>query len=75
MARHGCSEEGWDWTLAVSLTSMFLICKYHSGAAGDLRALLTIVGAGLVGGDEDFATHAYAASKGGIIALSRAMAS
>ena len=28
-----------------------------------------------VGGDEDFATHAYAASKGGIISLTRAMAS
>jgi NAD(P)-dependent dehydrogenase (short-subunit alcohol dehydrogenase family) len=29
---------------------------------------------GMVGGDEDFATHAYAASKAGIIGLSRAMA-
>jgi NAD(P)-dependent dehydrogenase (short-subunit alcohol dehydrogenase family) len=29
---------------------------------------------GLVGGDEDFATHAYAASKGGVIALTRAIA-
>jgi|SRR6266508_467120 NAD(P)-dependent dehydrogenase (short-subunit alcohol dehydrogenase family) len=72
-----CSEEGWDWTLSVNLTSMFLICKYT------IPALLATCGAivnlssvlGLVGGDEDFATHAYAASKGGIIALSRAMAS
>jgi NAD(P)-dependent dehydrogenase (short-subunit alcohol dehydrogenase family) len=81
--RHGdgpvdeCSEEGWDWTLAVNLTSMFLICKYtipallaNGGAIVNLSSVL-----GLVGGDEDFATHAYAASKGGIIALSRAMAS
>jgi NAD(P)-dependent dehydrogenase (short-subunit alcohol dehydrogenase family) len=30
---------------------------------------------GMVGGDADFATHAYAASKAGIIGLSRAMAS
>ena len=29
---------------------------------------------GLVGGDADFATHAYAASKGAIVALTRAMA-
>ncbi len=29
---------------------------------------------GLVGGDEDFATHAYAASKGGIISLTRSIA-
>src|SRR4051812_2265529 len=72
-----CSEEGWDWTLSVNLTSMFLICKYTipallstGGAIVNLSSVL-----GLVGGDEDFATHAYAASKGGIIALSRAMAS
>jgi NAD(P)-dependent dehydrogenase (short-subunit alcohol dehydrogenase family) len=71
-----CSEEGWEWTLSVNLTSMFLICKYSlpallasGGAIVNLSSVL-----GLVGGDEDFATHAYAASKGGIIALSRAMA-
>jgi NAD(P)-dependent dehydrogenase (short-subunit alcohol dehydrogenase family) len=29
---------------------------------------------GLVGGDADFATHAYAASKAGLIGLTRAMA-
>jgi NAD(P)-dependent dehydrogenase (short-subunit alcohol dehydrogenase family) len=29
----------------------------------------------LVTGDEDFSTHAYSASKSGIIALSRAIAS
>jgi NAD(P)-dependent dehydrogenase (short-subunit alcohol dehydrogenase family) len=29
----------------------------------------------MVGGDEDFATHAYAASKGGIISFTRAVAS
>jgi NAD(P)-dependent dehydrogenase (short-subunit alcohol dehydrogenase family) len=81
--RHGdgpvdvCSEEGWDWTIATNLTSMFLICKYalpallaNGGAIVNLSSVL-----GLVGGDQDFATHAYAASKGGIIALSRAMAS
>lgn len=30
---------------------------------------------GMVGGDEDFATHAYATSKGGIISLTRSIAS
>jgi NAD(P)-dependent dehydrogenase (short-subunit alcohol dehydrogenase family) len=29
---------------------------------------------GLVGGDEDFATHAYAASKSGVVGLSRSIA-
>jgi NAD(P)-dependent dehydrogenase (short-subunit alcohol dehydrogenase family) len=30
---------------------------------------------GLVGGDQDFGTHAYAASKGAVISLTRAIAS
>jgi NAD(P)-dependent dehydrogenase (short-subunit alcohol dehydrogenase family) len=30
---------------------------------------------GLVGGDDDFATHAYATSKGGVISLTRSIAS
>jgi NAD(P)-dependent dehydrogenase (short-subunit alcohol dehydrogenase family) len=30
---------------------------------------------GLVGGDEDFATHAYASSKGAVISLTRSIAS
>jgi NAD(P)-dependent dehydrogenase (short-subunit alcohol dehydrogenase family) len=63
--------------LAINLTSMFLVCKHTvpwllragGGAIINLSSVL-----GIVGGDEDFATHAYAASKGGIIALSRAMA-
>jgi NAD(P)-dependent dehydrogenase (short-subunit alcohol dehydrogenase family) len=72
-----CSEEAWERVLQINLTSMFLVCKaalphmlaQGAGAVVNLASVL-----GLVGGDEDFATHAYAASKGGIIALSRAMA-
>jgi NAD(P)-dependent dehydrogenase (short-subunit alcohol dehydrogenase family) len=30
---------------------------------------------GLIGGDEDFATHAYASSKGAVISLTRSIAS
>jgi NAD(P)-dependent dehydrogenase (short-subunit alcohol dehydrogenase family) len=81
--RHGdgpvdaCTEQGWDWTLATNLTSLFLICKYSLPALLEARGSIVNVSSvlGMVGGDEDFATHAYAASKGGIIALSRAMAS
>jgi NAD(P)-dependent dehydrogenase (short-subunit alcohol dehydrogenase family) len=80
--RHGdgpvdeCTPEGWDWTISVNLTSIFLVCKHAvphlletRGAVVNLASVL-----GMVGGDEDFATHAYAASKAGIIGLSRAMA-
>ncbi len=72
-----CTEEAWDRVLAINLKSVFLGCKYAlpemlkagGGAIVNLSSVL-----GLVGGDEDFATHAYAASKGGIISLTRAIA-
>ncbi len=73
-----CTIDGWRKTIALNLDSLFYCCKYA------LQAMLTqkqgvIVNIssvlGLVGGDEDFATHAYAASKGGIISLTRSIAS
>ena len=73
-----CTIEGWNNTLALNLDSVFHCCKYA------LQAMLTqgrgvIVNIssvlGMVGGDEDFATHAYAASKGAVISLTRSIAS
>jgi NAD(P)-dependent dehydrogenase (short-subunit alcohol dehydrogenase family) len=72
-----CTEEAWDRVMAINLKSVFLGCKYAlremlkigGGAIVNLSSVL-----GLVGGDEDFATHAYAASKGGIISLTRSIA-
>ncbi len=72
------TDEGWEKTIALNLKSVFLGCKYAipellkagRGAIVNLSSVL-----GLVGGDADFATHAYAASKGGIIALTRSIAS
>lgn len=74
---HECDEQAWDMVLATNLKSVYLVCKYTvpelaragGGAIVNLSSVL-----GLVGGDEDFATHAYAASKGGIVSLSRAIA-
>ncbi len=72
-----CTEDAWARTLNVNLTSMFLVCKYAVPcllrAGGGVIVNLSSV-LGIVGGDDDFATHAYAASKAGIIGLSRAMA-
>jgi NAD(P)-dependent dehydrogenase (short-subunit alcohol dehydrogenase family) len=72
-----CSEQGWDVTLTTNLKSIFLCCKHEipelrRTGGGSIVNLSSVTA--LVGGDEDFATHAYAASKGGIVSLTRAMA-
>jgi len=80
--RHGdgpvdqCTVEGWHWTLDLNLTSVFWVCKYTTPALLASRGAIVNLASvlGLVGGDADFATHAYAASKAGVIGLSRAMA-
>ena len=72
-----CTLEGWHTTLDANLTSMFLCSKAAVTAmlerGGSIINLASVLG--MVGGDEHFATHAYSASKGGIIALTRAIAS
>jgi meso-butanediol dehydrogenase / (S,S)-butanediol dehydrogenase / diacetyl reductase len=71
-----CTEDAWDAVLAANLRSVFLVCKHavpklRAAGGGAIVTLSSVLG--LVG-NEDFATHAYAASKGGVISLSRAMA-
>jgi meso-butanediol dehydrogenase / (S,S)-butanediol dehydrogenase / diacetyl reductase len=72
-----CTEEGWDAVLDANLRSTFVYCKHAvpllRGAGGGAIVVVSSV-LGLVGGDEDFGTHAYAASKAGQIGLARAMA-
>lgn len=72
-----CTLDGWQTTLDLNLTSMFLACKYAVPSLLETRGAIVNLASvlGMVGGDEDFATHAYAASKAGAIGLSRAMAS
>lgn len=73
-----CTEDAWDRVMTINLKSIFLCCKYGiremlkagEGAIVNLSSVM-----GLVGGDENFATVAYAASKGGIISLTRSIAS
>ena len=73
-----CTDEGWKAVLDTNLTGVFHCCRaqvramLESGGGGTIVNLASVLG--LVGGDDDFATHAYAASKGGVIALSRAIA-
>jgi NAD(P)-dependent dehydrogenase (short-subunit alcohol dehydrogenase family) len=73
-----CTLEGWDQTLALNLNSVFYCCKYAlqvmlaqgHGVIVNVSSVL-----GMVGGDDDFATHAYASSKGAVISLTRSIAS
>ncbi len=72
-----CTIEGWQRTIDVNLTSIFLVCRataphLQATGGGSIINLSSVLG--MVGGDADFATHAYAAAKAGIIGLSRAMA-
>ena len=65
-----CTEEGWDAVLDANLRSTFLVCKHAvptlvEAGGGAIVTLGSVLG--LVGGDEDFDTHAYAASKAGIV--------
>lgn len=87
--RHGdgpldqCTEEGWDWTLAVNLKSMFLLSRrvlrqmlgQPVGASGLRGTVLNMGSVSAFSPQADyFATHAYAASKGAVVSLSLAMA-
>ena len=71
-----CTEEGWDATLEMNLKSVYLVCRaavpvLRASGGGAIVTVASVLG---MVGDRDFATHAYAASKGGLIALTRAMA-
>jgi NAD(P)-dependent dehydrogenase (short-subunit alcohol dehydrogenase family) len=74
-----CTLDGWQASITMNLTSVFLCCKYGiaamlAGGQGGAIVNLTSV-LGLAGGDEHFGAHAYATSKGGIVALTRSIAS
>lgn len=74
---HLCTDAGWDTVLDTNLKSVFLMCRAAlpaliNAGGGAIVNLASVLG--LVGGGEHFATHAYAASKAGVIGLTRAIA-
>jgi NAD(P)-dependent dehydrogenase (short-subunit alcohol dehydrogenase family) len=78
-----CSDEGWDLTLAYNLKTTFLMCRavirrmLEQGLSDrGMRGAILNIGSVLDRSPEPrhFATHAYAAAKGGVAALSRSMA-
>jgi NAD(P)-dependent dehydrogenase (short-subunit alcohol dehydrogenase family) len=70
-------EDSWDKILRVNLKSVFLCCRFAipemvrsgGGAVINLSSVLALVGC-----EKYFTSHAYAASKGAILSLTRAMA-
>jgi NAD(P)-dependent dehydrogenase (short-subunit alcohol dehydrogenase family) len=73
-----CEEDAWDQAMRINAKSQFLMCKYAvnamlaGGQAGAIVNLSSVLA--LVGGDADFATHAYAASKGATISMTKGIA-
>jgi NAD(P)-dependent dehydrogenase (short-subunit alcohol dehydrogenase family) len=80
---HECTEAGWDTTLDANVKSMFLMCRAAlnrmleqpvaaNGLRGTILNMASVLGFAPQAGH--FATHAYAASKGAILGMSRSMA-
>ena len=81
---HECTLEGWNITLTSNATTSFLVSKHAlryflsrervtpSGLRGTILNMASVLAASPE--REFFATHAYAASKGAVIAMTRAAA-
>lgn len=80
---HECTVEGWDVTLDTNVKSQFLMCRAvlnqllaqpirDDGSRGAILNMASVLGFSPEA--KHFATHAYAASKGAIIGLSKSMA-
>ena len=68
-------EENWDRIIGINLKGIYLCCKFGIPAliaSGGGSVINTSSVAGIMGSRN--ATHAYSASKGGVVSLTRAMA-
>lgn len=73
---HACSLEAWERVLAVNLTGVFLSSKFFIPLMLEQGGAVVNISSddALLGSLPPTDTHAYSASKGGVIALTRAMA-
>jgi NAD(P)-dependent dehydrogenase (short-subunit alcohol dehydrogenase family) len=80
---HECTDAGWELALAQNLGVMFRMCRAVTArmldqepAPNGRRGVILNIGSVLAESPEPrhFATHAYAAAKGAVVALSRSMA-
>lgn len=71
-------EEAWDKILRVNVTSVMLCCRYaipemvRTAGGGSIVNMASVLA--LAGCSEHFTSHAYVASKGAIVSLTRALA-
>lgn len=76
---HECSDDGWRFTLDTNLTTAFHVSRavLQYWIANKRAGAIVNIASVLVDHPESthFATHAYAAAKGGLIALTKSMAS
>jgi NAD(P)-dependent dehydrogenase (short-subunit alcohol dehydrogenase family) len=81
---HECTENGWDITMHTNAKTTFLMCREalkqmlqqdvnEAGLCGAILNMASVLA--FAPEPKHFASHAYAASKGAIISLSKAMAS
>lgn len=81
---HECSETGWDVTMDTNAKTTFLMCRAalqqmlqqevnEAGLRGTILNMASVLA--FAPEPQHFAAHAYAASKGAILSLSKAMAS
>lgn len=75
---HDCTAEGWDTTMDVNVRTMFLMSRaaLRYWLDAKVRGSILNMASVLASSPEakHFATHAYAASKGAVVSLTRAMA-
>jgi NAD(P)-dependent dehydrogenase (short-subunit alcohol dehydrogenase family) len=75
---HECSVEGWDKTLEANAKPTFLMCRaavrhwLEAGRGGTILNMASVLAFSPEA--QHFSTHAYAASKGAIVSMSRAIA-
>jgi NAD(P)-dependent dehydrogenase (short-subunit alcohol dehydrogenase family) len=70
------TDEGWDHVLDINLRTTFNVCRAAVPLLGAGSSIVNVASVlGLVGGVAGtFDAHGYAAAKGGVVALTRAMA-
>jgi NAD(P)-dependent dehydrogenase (short-subunit alcohol dehydrogenase family) len=75
---HECTEAAWDIVMSANVRSMFLLsravlpCMLRQASGGSILNMTSVLAVSPE--PQHFATHAYAASKGAVIALTKAMA-